>query len=52
LYQELGYTDEDVKCPVAAELANRVISLPVHPALTEDDLKYIVENINNFGEVG
>ncbi len=50
LYQKLGYTDENVKCPVAEELANRVISLPVHPALTENDLKYIVEYINNFEE--
>ncbi len=52
LYQELGYTDENVKCPVAGELANTVLSLPVHPALTEEDLKYIVYNINNFEESG
>jgi perosamine synthetase len=51
LYQELGYTDENVKCPVAEELAETVMSLPVHPALTEDDLKYIVECINSFEDI-
>ncbi len=50
LYQELGYTDENVKCPVAGELANTVLSLPVHPAITEEDLKYIIYTINNFEE--
>ena len=50
LYQELGYTDKNVKCPVAGELANTVLSLPVHPALTEEDLKYIADTINNFEE--
>lgn len=51
LYQELGYTDENVNCPVAEELTNSVLSLPVHPALTDEDLKYIVETINNYEEI-
>lgn len=46
LYRRLGF-DRDVKCPVAEELSNKVLSLPVHPALTEDDLNYIVGVINN-----
>ncbi len=50
LYRDLGYTDENVSCPVATRLANEVLSLPVHPSLTEEDLKYIVDVINNFGE--
>lgn len=48
LYHELGYTDENVRCPVATDLANRVLSLPVHPSLTDDDLKYMANTINNF----
>lgn len=47
LYQQLGYRDQ--KCPIASELANKVLSLPVHPALTKENLKYIVEVINNLG---
>ncbi len=51
LYQRLGYTDKNVNCPVSEELANTVLSLPVHPALTKEDLKYIADAINNFGEL-
>jgi perosamine synthetase len=48
LYRGLGYTDEIAKCPVTSDLVNRVLSLPIHPSLTEEDLNYIVETINNF----
>ena len=51
LYRDLGYTDENVNCPVAARLAEAVLSLPVHPLLTGEDLKYTVEIINNFGGI-
>lgn len=50
LYQELGYTDENVRCPVAEKLANDVLSLPVHPSLSGEDLEYIVDVINNYEE--
>jgi perosamine synthetase len=48
LYQKLGYIDEEVKCPVATSLSKKILSLPVHQALTEKDLNYIVEVINNL----
>lgn len=32
--------------PVSLDLSRRVFSLPVHPALTQDDLDYIVEQVN------
>jgi len=51
LYQELGYAGEEINCPVSEKLANTVVSLPVHPSLTGEDLKYIVSVINNFGEI-
>jgi perosamine synthetase len=44
LYQELGYEEE--QCPTATGLSEIVLSLPVHPALTDDDLKYIC-NVTN-----
>jgi perosamine synthetase len=47
LYQRLGYTDEKVQCPVATALSGKILSLPVHPALTEKDRRYIIETINN-----
>ncbi len=46
LYQQLGYTDEE--SPVATALSRKILSLPVHPALTKDDLMYIAETINNI----
>jgi len=48
LYQRLGYTDEKVQCPVATALSSKILSLPVHPALTERDRRYIMETINNL----
>lgn len=47
LYQQVGYTEENVQCPVATALSDKILSLPVHPALTEKDLMYITETINN-----
>jgi perosamine synthetase len=46
LYIKLGLHTSD--CPVASETANRILSIPVHPALTKDQLKYIVHVINNY----
>jgi len=48
LYQSLGYSRELAACPVTEEVAQSVLSLPVHPALTRDDLEYIVQTVNNF----
>ncbi|HDS45800.1 MAG TPA: DegT/DnrJ/EryC1/StrS family aminotransferase [Methanomicrobia archaeon] len=49
LYQRLGYTDDAVRCPNAAAIAQKILSLPVHPAVTPADLEYIVETINSLG---
>jgi perosamine synthetase len=39
LYQRLGYGD--VQLPVAERLAGEALSLPVHPGLSDDDLRTI-----------
>jgi perosamine synthetase len=46
LYQDLGYGKGI--CPVAEDVSRRVMSLPVHPSLTEQDLAYIAQTINSF----
>ena len=46
LYRELGY--DDAAYPVARRLADEVLSLPVHPALSEADLQTIVEAVNEW----
>jgi perosamine synthetase len=43
-YQTLGY--ERDQCPTATSLAKQVLSLPVHPALSTDELVYICATVN------
>lgn len=44
-YKDLGYSE--VNCPVTAELCNKVLSLPVHPAVTNEDLEKIVNGVSS-----
>lgn len=46
LYKRLGYGEE--RCPVSEDVSQRVMSLPVHPSLKEEDLKYIAATLNGF----
>lgn len=43
LYQKLGYP-QDI-CPNAVEASRKVLSLPVHPALTPEQLRYVIQCI-------
>jgi dTDP-4-amino-4,6-dideoxygalactose transaminase len=36
--------------PVAEMIANEVLSLPLYPQLNDDEIKYIIEVINNYSE--
>lgn len=45
LYKELGYTDN---LPETEKAAEEVLSLPVHPALEEEDLEHIITTIKNW----
>jgi len=38
----------DVSLPVAEQIATEVISLPVHPQLTQTDLEKIVDEVNKL----
>jgi len=49
LYLDLGYRD---RLPVAEQFSREVLSLPVHPALTSDDLSTIVGAVNEAMAVG
>jgi len=46
IYRELGI-DKEI-CPVAEEVSQKVMSLPVHPTLTQEDLEYIAMTVNSF----
>ncbi len=46
LYRRLGYGD--LELPVAQRLADQVLSLPVHPSLSDDDLVAIATAVNEL----
>ncbi|HIE32225.1 MAG TPA: DegT/DnrJ/EryC1/StrS family aminotransferase, partial [Methanosarcinales archaeon] len=47
LYQKLGF---DESLPVSERFAEEVLSLPVHPAVSGDDLDYIIKIIKEYFE--
>ena len=46
LYRDLGY--DDSASPVARRLAGEVLSLPVHPGLSQADLERIIDAVNQW----
>ena len=44
---ELGYS---CKLPVTEEISTQVLTLPMYPALTKEEMDYIVKEIKNFYE--
>lgn len=42
------YLDNTISCPVAEKLASRGISLPSHALLTEEDIRYICDSLQNI----
>ena len=45
VYVKLGFGNS--KCPVAEDVSSKVLSLPVHPELTGEQLEYIVQTVNS-----
>ena len=45
---ELGYV---CKLPVTEKLSNQVLTLPMYPTLTKEEIDYIIEEIKKFFEV-
>ncbi len=50
LYRSLGYPSN--LCPNSIEASKHVLSLPIHPLLSRDDLDYIAEAILTLSESG
>lgn len=46
IYRDLGL-DKEI-CPVSEEVSRKVMSLPVHPSLKQEDIEYIAKTMNNF----
>lgn len=47
LYQKIGYKDF---LPIAESLSMKVLSLPIHPKLKKEELRFIVDSIKSFYE--
>lgn len=45
------YENEHASCPVADDLAASVVSLPVHPAVTDEELAFICDTIRGLRAV-
>ena len=45
VFEKMGYSDKTVNCPKAIEVAQKVLSLPIHTGVTQLDLEYIVNAI-------
>jgi len=46
LYTELGYVENI--CPMAEDACKRVLSLPVHPTVMEEDITYIIDTLKEI----
>jgi len=44
VYQKLGYVEG--QCPVGEELIKRQLTLPVNPYMSEEDVNYVVESLD------
>ncbi|WP_408955109.1 DegT/DnrJ/EryC1/StrS family aminotransferase [Natroniella sp. ANB-PHB2] len=47
-YEDLGYQKGDL--PVAEKACGEVLALPIDPELSEEQVEYVVDSINNFYE--
>ncbi len=45
-FKDLGYQEGD--CPESEKAANEVLSIPIYPELTESQLSYVVDVLNQF----
>ena len=45
-YQDLGYKSGDF--PIAEKYAKTVLSLPLYIGMTDDEIDYVIEKINEF----
>ena len=43
----LGYTEEKANCPIAVKVSRQVISLPIFPLTSEEDLAYLAQAVRD-----
>ena len=45
-YADLGYKKGDL--PIAEEISDTVISLPMYYGMTDEEVQYVIDVVNNF----
>jgi len=50
IHQEAPYRSADRDAPIATELSDRVLSLPVHPSLSRDDRQILHAALETYGD--
>jgi len=52
IHQQPAYDSEnyEYECPVAEQAAKEVLSLPVHPNLSDEEVESIIDTVNSFDE--
>jgi perosamine synthetase len=46
IYRSMGHGEGE--CPVAEAMAERYVSIPIHPRMTEESIQYVIESIREF----
>lgn len=47
IHQHACYGDQP-SLPAAEEVSKKILSLPMHPGLTDDDVHYVVDTLHSF----
>jgi perosamine synthetase len=50
IYHQEYHQNSGASCPISSRLAGEVFSLPVHPGVTQDDLRVVAELVNGVPE--
>ena len=45
---QMSFYNSRTKLPETEKVANEIVSIPIHPNLTDDDVDYIIKSINKF----
>ena len=49
IFKNLGY--ESIDLPITGKISSEVLSLPIYPHMTQDDLNYVITSVKEFFEV-
>ena len=50
LHMHPYYANRNAQCPIAEEIWKRILSLPMYPDMTEDELDRVINAVISFGE--